>query len=170
MAAPLGSCWSREMRAKERSRWPVGGPTWGMLAVWLLAGKGTPGGTSTTLPPVCEGACLHRAALSCKPNSCNRPLALQEETTGETVCIEACRRRSKLGAIAEDVPRALLLYVGCWAQVGQACCVRLAGAERWHPPWPSSPVLALGKLATAYAEVGRISPESWRSWEILSNL
>ena len=89
------------------------GPTRGMLAVWLLSGKATPGGTSTTLPPVRERARLRRAALSCKQNSWSSSLALQEEMTGETVCVDACRRRSKPSAIAEDVPRALMCYVGC---------------------------------------------------------
>ena len=91
----------------------LGGPTRGTLAIQLLTGKGTPGGTSTTLPSMHEGPRLHRPALSCKQNSCSSSLVLEKEMTGEIVCINDCRRRSKPSAIAEDVPGALLCYMGC---------------------------------------------------------
>lgn len=69
------------------------------------------------VPPVHEGACLCHTVLSCEQNSCSSSLAL------ESVCISACGRSIKPSATPQNVPHALLHYVG-W---GWAFSLLLAG-------------------------------------------
>lgn len=66
------SRWEPLGYAKERIAWPVGGPVWGTLVLWLLTGKGSPGATS------CAWGCLpvSHTVLSCEQSSCSSSLAL----------------------------------------------------------------------------------------------